>query len=139
MGALSSPGGADLTINPTTETVRDLDLAQALGYGRPDSIRVLIKKKLPMLEQFGSLHRSDAVITAGKGAKREVTEFHLNRKQAIHLTTQAGTPKARAMTVLVVEVFDKFLDGKVQPVDRETALELEKLILRLRDTAAELE
>lgn len=139
MGALSSPGGADLTINPTTETVRDLDLAQALGYGRPDNIRNLIKKKLLMLRAFGDVAAERSNIAMPRGGTKEVTEFHLNRKQAIYLTTQAGTPKARAMTVLVVEVFDKFLDGKVQPVDRQTALELEKLTLRLRDTAAELE
>lgn len=40
-------------------------------------------------------------LVAPRGPRR-ITEFHLNRKQAIYLTTQAGTPKAHAMTVFVV-------------------------------------
>lgn len=97
MGALSF-----LTINTTTETVRDLDLAHALGYGRPDNIRNLIKRKRSMLEEFGTVLQSEAPYTTGNGTVKTSTEFHLNRKQAIYLTTQAGTPKARAMTVFVV-------------------------------------
>lgn len=78
-----------LTINTETETVRDLDLAQALGYGRPDNIRNLIKKKLPMLAQFGDVAAERSNIAMPRGGTKEVTEFHLNRKQAIYLTTQA--------------------------------------------------
>lgn len=63
-------------------------------------IRTLIKKHSPTLEQFGGLLRVETNPTKQGG--RPGTEFHLNRKQAIYLTTQAGTPKARAITVLVV-------------------------------------
>jgi len=191
VGALSF-----LTINTSTETVRDLDLAQALGYGRPVSIRDLIKKKLPVLEQFGNVsverghipmpkggtkevtefhlnrkqaiylttqalgYRTDRMIrnlikkhrpmleqfgpvalqtvtqARKNGASHEVTEFHLNRKQAIYLTTQAGTPKARAMTVFVVEVFDKFMEGKLKPADQET---VDYLSNRLRDALSDVD
>lgn len=66
-------------------------------------IRRLIKNHMPMLGQFGQVvqQRHNVAMPRGRGTK-EVTEFHLNRKQAIYLTTQAGTPKARALTVLVV-------------------------------------
>lgn len=82
---------------------RDIDLATRLGYKNPRNIRTLIDKHMPTLEEFGLALRTKASITSGKGRVQEVTEYHLNRKQAIYLTTQAGTPKARAMTVFVLK------------------------------------
>lgn len=78
-----------LTINAETETVRDLDLAQALGYRTDRMIRTLIKKHQPVLEQFGPLALQAVTQVRKNGASHETTEFHLNRKQAIYLTTQA--------------------------------------------------
>jgi hypothetical protein len=83
---------------------RDIDLGQFLGYGRPDSIRKLIKRHEAHLNDFGPLLHDVAMVEIGSGALKKVDEFWLNREQAIYLTTQAGTPKARALTVLVVKV-----------------------------------
>lgn len=102
-------------------TVRDLDLANALGFERPTSIRVLIKRNLPMLEAMGSLHQIDAMIVAGKGARRSVTEFRLTRPQAAFIIAKAGTKRADSLAVSIAEVFAMATDGRLAPVD-EAAL-----------------
>jgi hypothetical protein len=56
------------------------------------------------------------MVAIGSGAERETTEYHLNRKQTIYICTQAGTPKARAMTIQVVEVFDQWVEGNLVPI-----------------------
>lgn len=76
------------------KTVPDLHLAEALGYERPTNIRALIKRHLPMLEAMGSLHQREAMVEAGKGARRSVTEYHLNRAQTAFLVAKSGTNQA---------------------------------------------
>jgi hypothetical protein len=105
-------------------TVRDLDLANALGFQRPTSIRVLIKRNLPMLEAMGSLHQIDAMIVAGKGARRAVTEYRLTRPQAAFIIAKAGTKRADSLAVSIAEVFAMAADGRLAPVDEAASAEL---------------
>jgi len=83
---------------------RDLDLAEKLGYVRERDIRKLIATHLDMLSEFGLVRQTVAPIKSGRGRVQMVAEYHLNRKQAIYITTQCRAPKARALTVFVVEV-----------------------------------
>ena len=76
---------------------RDLDLAEKLGYAYTSSFRKLIKspKNTKVLNALGVLATAAETHTAKGG--RPGKAFHLNRKQAIYITTQCGTPKARAL------------------------------------------
>ncbi len=89
-----------------------MDLAERLGYRRTTDFRKLVKRHRATIKEFGPLRQCVAMVAIGSGAKRRVTQYHLNREQAIYLTTQAGTPRARAMTVYIVKVFDRYLEGK---------------------------
>ncbi|NKD55136.1 MULTISPECIES: hypothetical protein [unclassified Haematospirillum] len=61
-----------LSINTETETVRDLDLAQALGYSGDRMIRRLIKNHMTTLEQFGAVCRTNTLLPRGtKGATQD--------------------------------------------------------------------
>ena len=51
--------------------VPDVSLAERLGYKRPTDIRKLITRHAPTLEAMGSLRHGVAMITTGKGAKRD--------------------------------------------------------------------
>ena len=64
------------------------------------------------------------MIEIGKGGLRATDEFWLNREQAIYLTTQAGTPKARALTVLVVSVEERRSRATPVHVDCMLAIDL---------------
>ena len=50
-----------------TPTVKDLQLAEALGYERPSNIRNLIKRHATSLEAMGSLLHREAMIATAKG------------------------------------------------------------------------
>ncbi len=125
-------------INPSSnvvtrdKTVPDLQLAEALGYDRPTSIRILIKRHLAMLEAMGSLHQRDAMIETGKGARRSVTEYHLNRAQTAFLVAKSGTKLADSLAVKMAEVFALFAEGKLYAVDERSEAELQNIEKRER-------
>lgn len=106
------------------KTVPDLHLAEALGYERPTNIRALIKRHLPILEAMGSLHQREAMIEVGKGARRAVTEYHLNRAQTAFLVAKSGTKLADSLAVKMAEVFAMFAEGKLSVVDEQAQAEL---------------
>lgn len=120
--------------------VPDHVLAEALGYAHARSIRVLIKRHLPMLETLGSLHRRDALITAGKGARHTVTVFDLNEAQADYLILAAQTKRADIERAKVAELRGMFRRGAL--VARDAAAEAELVAIadrhaeRMSDAAA---
>lgn len=120
--------------------VPDHVLADALGYAHARSIRVLIKRHLPMLETLGSLHRRDALITAGKGAQHTVTVFDLNEAQTDYLILAAQTKRANIERAKVAELRGMFRRGAL--VARDAAAEAELVAIaerhaeRMSDAAA---
>ena len=60
--------------------VKDLSLAERLGFDRPVNVRNLIKRNVPKLEAFGPLFTMERVINGG-----QAREFYLNQKQAIFI------------------------------------------------------
>lgn len=82
--------------------VRDTDLGEWLGYKEPRAVRKLVQRHLETLGEFGEV-RDTVSQTTEKGG-RPTTMFDLNRDQAVYITSQCGTPKARALTVYVVRV-----------------------------------
>lgn len=116
---------------PAGDTIRDIQLAEALGYERPTDIRKLIRRNMPMLEAMGTLRHYGVMIEAGNGARREVTEYHLNRAQTAFLIAKSNTRHAESLTLRMSEVFALFSEGRLVAAD--TAAEVELNAIQERD------
>ena len=80
----------------------DLDLAERLGYERPNDIRKLIDRHMDTLNEFGICA---TVALIHEGAGRPAEAYLLNEDQAIYIATQSDAPNAKAVKILVVKVF----------------------------------
>ncbi|WID97530.1 hypothetical protein QO058_04485 [Bosea vestrisii] len=116
-------------------TVRDIILSERLGYSKPADIRKLIKRHASALEAMGSLRQSGVMIEAGKGAKREVTEYSLNRAQAAFIVSKARTPEATNLAIVIAELFAMHTENKLAPVDSAAAAELDAIAARAKARA----
>ena len=67
----------------------DLDLAERLGYERPNDIRKLIDRHMDTLIEFG-ICATVALIHDGAG--RPADAYLLNEEQAIYIATQSDAP-----------------------------------------------
>ncbi len=105
-------------------TIADIQLAKALGYGRPTNIRLLIKRHLPLLEAMGLVHQREAPIVSGKGRVSTVTEYHLNPAQTAFIIAKSGTKHADSLTVKMAEVFALFSEGGLVAVDAAAEAQL---------------
>ncbi|MCP5196995.1 MAG: hypothetical protein H6974_09450 [Gammaproteobacteria bacterium] len=99
-----------LTLTPINgePRIRDLDLAERLGFERSAKIRDMIRRNEKKLLNFGILP------TVGKiheGAGRPTAEFYLNQKQAIFICMKSETDRAFDVQVEIVRVFDAYLNG----------------------------
>ncbi len=98
-------GGWPLGTLPASEEprVRDLDLAERLGYERPRKIRELIAR----LEEQGKIGEVSRRPTVGLRGFAEgiIEEAWLTEEQALLVTTQSETPKAWEVTREVLQVF----------------------------------
>lgn len=117
-------------------TIQDLDLANALGYERPTNIRNLIKRHEASLVAMGSLLHGEAMIVAGKGAQRSVTEYRLTKAQAAFIIAKAGTKRADSLAVSIAEIFALAADGRLAPVDNAASAELSAVQARLESRLA---
>ncbi|MGO4287495.1 hypothetical protein [Bosea sp. TAB14] len=126
-----------LTSNPTEAetTVRDVVLSERLGYSKPADIRKLIKRHASALEAMGSLRQSGVMIEAGKGAKRQVTEYSLSRAQAAFIISKARTPEATNLSIVIAELFAMHSESKLAPVDCAAAAELDAIAARAKARA----
>lgn len=93
--------------------IRDLDLAEELGFEHPHRIRSLIQRIAPKLAELGVL--TTVVKTSGAKGGRPGTEYWLNRKQALLVAVKSETPKALDMQVVIVRVFDAAIQGQLPP------------------------
>ncbi len=127
--------------------VHDLALARKLGFSQERDIRKIIQRRLNDTDRYGPLRHRGAMVDIGSGAQREVTEFFLNRKQALLLVRYSDAPGADAVYDHMIMVFEAFLRGwhdltAEQALDRlageETAVALanEGAELQLRKAAA---
>jgi hypothetical protein len=114
------------------KTVQDLKLADALGYERPANIRNLIKRHADLLGAMGPLLHREAMVGIGSGAKRAVTEYHLNQAQAAFIIAKAGTKRADSLTVKMAEVFTLFSEGGLVAAHAEAQASLDTIEERER-------
>ncbi len=73
---------------PGAPFIRDIVLAERLGFERPRAIRQLIERHLSALEEYGVCHM--VWQTSGRDGGRPSTEYRLNKKQAIYVATLSG-------------------------------------------------
>jgi hypothetical protein len=94
--------------------VRDLELAEHLGYERPAKIRDLIRR----LVSDGKLSCSEVFTMAGKTSGlggRPGTEFWLTEAQALKVVAKSETDKADAILDEVIAVFIAVRGGQMAP------------------------
>lgn len=80
--------------------IRDLDLAERLGFERPVNIRKLIREHIGRLGVI-----SEREITSGSKGGRPGTEYWLTERQALFVTTQSRTEKAADVTMFLVDAY----------------------------------
>jgi len=109
----------DLLFRPGTEPlVRDLELADFLGFTRLRDIRRLIERMLKA-KKLNDIEVCDTVAQTSGG--RPGKEFWLDRTQALLVATQSDTPRAWALTTRMVKVFERVMT-KAEPPQRRTEL-----------------
>jgi len=116
-----------LTLTPVNgePRVRDLDLAEKLGFAEPRAIRKIIKRNEAKLLSFGTRSTMSRVTITGQPSE----EYYLNQKQAIFICMKSETEQAFDVQIEIVHVFDAYLTGTVStsmPMGRE---------LKIRDLA----
>lgn len=96
-----------------TPRVMDLRLADELGFERAAKIRDLIDRHADALRQLGPLPTT--IEKPSHRGGRPGTAYWLNKQQALYLCTKSETARATEATLLMVKVFDAYLDGKPAP------------------------
>ena len=94
--------------------VRDLDLAEKLGFDRPRKIRELIERNMDEIENIGALRRGVNKIRSGKGRVTEVEEFYLNEEQALLVSVLSNAPNAAAVRAMLIRVFVAYRRGELE-------------------------
>ncbi|HYD29762.1 MAG TPA: phage antirepressor KilAC domain-containing protein [Azospirillaceae bacterium] len=94
--------------------IRDLDLAARLGFERPRKIKELIERHMAALLKMGVCPTVGRA--SGPNGGRPTEDFYLNRKQAIFITAKSETPEATDITIEIIERFDAYERGSVQPI-----------------------
>lgn len=99
-----SPWTLDCSQDDGEPRIRDLDLAEKLGYERPRKIRDLIQR----LVCEGKFNDSDICPTVGQNAGkrgRPSTEYHLNEEQALYVIAKSETAEADRLLKVMIRVF----------------------------------
>ena len=113
--------GVALTQVEGEPRVRDIDLAERLGFERPRDIRKLIDRNMQKVLRYG-LCATVARSTGGRSA----TEYWLNRRQMMVVCMAADTVNAIEVQDAMIVVFDAFVCGELVP---RTLTVLERMML----------
>lgn len=105
---------SDLILFAGEPRIRDLDLAERLGFERPRAIRQIIDRNSLELTGFGGLPRR--VANPGPQGGRPSQDTYLNEAQALLICMFARTPLAAEVRKSVIEVFVAWRAGKTVPV-----------------------
>lgn len=98
--------------------IRDLDLAERLGYTRRLNIRELIRGMIKdgKLRDVQTIRVTRMVARQGRGQVRvEEEEFWLTEAQALKAIAKCGMPKADAILDEMIEVFRLAIRGLLTP------------------------
>lgn len=102
--------------------IKDLILAERLGFDRPRVIRELIDRNKQELEGYGTLAPCRTASISGKGRVQEVVEYFLNEGQALLICMFSRTARAAAVRREVIRVFLDWRHGRlIEAQDRPLA------------------
>lgn len=93
--------------------IRDVDLAERLGFGQPRDIRKVIARHVA-LENISPVSRAMVARQRTKhGGEREYTvaEYWLTEEEALFITTQSETKRAVFITKVMIAVFAAVMRG----------------------------
>lgn len=90
-------GGLEFRSTGDEPRIRDLDLAERLGYERPHEIRRLIERHSKKLGLC-------VTVTKSHGGRPGV-EYWLTERQALFITTQSRTDRAADISMMLVDAF----------------------------------
>lgn len=102
MNMILHEGGLEFHATDGEPRIRDLDLAEKLGYERPRAIRDIIRDA-EKVNGFGVCRVSRQ--THGGLGGRPADEYWLTERQALFVTTRSGTEKAAEVTMMLVDAF----------------------------------
>lgn len=102
--------------------VRDLDLAERLGFSRPAKIRDLIAR----LIRGGIINDSEFFTTVVKNGEkgRPANEYHLSETASMIVITRSDAPMAQVATREMVAVFRDFLRRRLASCQVETEVDM---------------
>ncbi|MDF1778776.1 MAG: DNA-binding domain-containing protein [Rhizobiaceae bacterium] len=131
--ALTALTVSDLTVVSAEPRVRDLDLAERLGFERPRKIRELIRRNMNELLRYGG-------ISPYRGAKigrgRPEQGFLLNEAQALLICVYSDTERAADVREQVISVYLAWRRGELErDLPDPRANEIDSLRKHHNDTA----
>lgn len=95
--------------------VRDVELADRLGFERPRVIRELIARNRAEIESFGAVPCGANLVTSGKGRVTEVQEYHLNEEQALLVAVLSKAPRAAEVRHALITTYTAYRRGLIAP------------------------
>lgn len=107
---------ADLHLLDDAPRIRDLDLAEALGFEQARSIRVLMERNRPELETHGRFCIEVMQNPAGEG--RPLKTYWLSEPQALLICMFARTARAAEVRRQVIAVYMAWRRGKIAAAAR---------------------
>lgn len=128
MSKIISIHGYELHVHNGEPMVRDLELAEKLGYERPRRIRELIKVMLERSQIDPSLVCPRQRQTPGGG--RPSLEYYLSEKAALKVITKSETLNADKITDQMIDVFIDARKG--EPTQRH----IDPVILQFKQATA---
>lgn len=118
-----------LAIENNEPRVRDLDLADRLGYAHPIDIRKLVRR----YQNSGDLSREEVLATVAKSTGgRPGTEFWLSEAAALFIVTKSETKNAIALTKEMIRVFMLVRRGMIETQPSLELGELKLMVIELR-------
>jgi hypothetical protein len=106
--------------------IRDLDLAERLGFERPRKIRELIERNMAEITDMGVCPAVGQ--THGPKGGRPTKEYFLNEEQALVVATLSNTSQARAVRSLLIKTFVAYRRGQIEAPAGITDAESRKVV-----------
>lgn len=103
-------------VDGTEPRLRDLRLAEALGFEKAHNIRKLIERHQAALVRLGEVF---SMVEKTSRGGRPAAAYWLNKKQALYLCTKIGGQRVTEATLQVVDAFDAWRDLQSPPKGRD--------------------
>lgn len=109
---------SDLQVLAEEPRVRDVDLAERLGFRRPRKVRELIQRSLSELQRYGVCPTVGR--TSGPRGGRPTQEYLLNEPQALLVCIKSDAPAAADVRQQLIDVFMAWRHGRPQPTPQRS-------------------